>query len=153
MPRRAFSSAERIDEGWDVLTSSLAHSINVLRDDESRFVVPLRKPTWRVRLLRRGHTLGAEVRRLSRHSIPGDVQAGLLELGWGVRTSPRDEEPGFAVLWEPHQLTRPTLRQRITGRSTPDWITPDDVVDAAEFLVATLRGPLQVLGSGEIVIR
>lgn len=149
MPRHAFLGTDRLDAGWDQLGALISDEITGLRD-RARYVVLRRRTPWSIALRRDGSSLTATVGTVARREIPLSAQAGLLDLGWGLLADHVDDRTGYAVTWRPeHPLPRPRwgLRRRQA------WLDPLDQQDAVDFLLRTLRGPLQVLAADMITVR
>lgn len=149
MARHAFLATDRLDVSWDALGDRIAAEITRLRRGRARYVVERHRPTWSIRLRRDGDVLTAVVGSVGAQPLPLVVQGALLDLGWGMRghISSRAE---FAVSWIPEDS--PTTRLPLL-RNRARWVSPDDLADARELVLSTLRGPFATVVADAITIR
>lgn len=147
MPRMTYSPADQHEQRWTALAHWLGEELLFLRHGR-QWHLRARGGNWVMRLERQGDHLEAAVHARFRRSLRPEQEVAILDLGWG----PRRHE--FVVMWEPEPVPeRPVgvLGSLVFGRrDKAEWISPADRRDAADLLVATITGPLEVIDTGDI---
>lgn len=151
MPRLSFSPSEQHEQRWTSLSSWVAEALVHLRPGRpwharARGGVG----SWVIRLERRGPILEAALYARFRRALTPQQESAVLDLGW----APRKHE--FVVMWQARHPVdeRPVglIEALVKGPrgSARDWLGAEERQDAAELLIGTITGPLEVIDADDV---